>query len=164
MLTLKTVTLLTILSAQRIQTAHLLDIHNMLVGDSVVKISIGDKLKQTRPGYHLNELQFPAYNPHNELCQVLVVKEYLARMKPLHGNIMSLGLAGLDLTRFKPHSVWAASASAASHENVLLGTILRRLVKPIYVCQILSQRDAQGRSLCYYCFEYLFVSNVIFAL
>lgn len=125
MLTLKTVTLLTILSAQRIQTAHLLDIHNMLVSDSVVKISIGDKLKQTRPGYHLNELQFPAYNPHNELCQVLVVKEYLARMKPLHGNITSLGLAGVDLTRFKPHSVWAASASAASHENVLLGTILR---------------------------------------
>lgn len=69
-------------------------------------------------------------------------------MKPLHGNITSLfisfvkpykqvaestispwvkttlGLAGVDLTRFKPHSVWAASASAASHENVLLGTIL----------------------------------------
>ena len=46
-------------------------------------------------------------------------------MKPLHGNIMSLSLAGVDLTRFKPLSVWAASASATSHENVLLGTILR---------------------------------------
>ena len=56
MLTLKTVTLLTILSAQRIQTVYLLDIRNMLVSDSVVKVSIGDKLKQTRPGYHLHTL------------------------------------------------------------------------------------------------------------
>ena len=149
MLTLKTVTLLTILSAQRIQTVHLLDIRNMLVSDSLVKVSIGDRLKQTRPGYHLHELEFPAYTPDNELCPVSVVKEHLARTKPLRGNITSLfisfvkpykqvakstisrwvkttlGLAGVDLIRFKPHSVRAASASAASHANVPLATILR---------------------------------------
>ena len=134
MLTLKTcpVTLLTILSTQRIHTAHLLHIRNMLVSDSLVKVSIGDKLKQTRPGYHLHELELPAYTPHNELCPVSVVQEYLARMKPLCGNITSLfisfvkpykqvakntisrwvkttlGLAGVDLIRFKPHSNRAA--------------------------------------------------------
>ena len=106
-------------------------------------------LKQTRPGYHLHELEFPAYILDNDLCPVSVVKEYLARTKPLRGNIRSLfisfvkpykqvakstisrwvkttlALARIDLTRFKPHSVRAVFVSAASHANVPLGTILR---------------------------------------
>ena len=51
----------------------------MLVCDSIVKVSIGDKLKQTRSGYDLHELEFPAYTPDNEVCPVSVAKEYLAR-------------------------------------------------------------------------------------
>ena len=53
----------------------------MLVCDSIVEVSIGDKLKQTRPGYHLHELEFSAYIPDNEVCRVSVVKEYLAGTK-----------------------------------------------------------------------------------
>jgi len=90
MLTFKTVTLLTLLSAQRIQTIHLLDIRNMSITDSIVKVSIGDKLKQTRPGYHLHELEFPAYSPDQRLCPVSVVKQYLTRTKPLWGEITNL--------------------------------------------------------------------------
>ena len=60
MLTLKTVTLLTILSAPRTQTVHLLDIRNILVSDSICKVSVGYKFKQTRPCYHLHQLEFPA--------------------------------------------------------------------------------------------------------
>ena len=37
----------------------------------------------------------------------------------------TLGLAGVDLIRFKPLSVRAASVSAVSHANVSLGTIFR---------------------------------------
>lgn len=85
MLTFKTVTLLTLLSAQRMQTVHLFDIRNMSITDSIVKVSIGDKLKQTRPGYHLHELEFPAYAPDQRLCPVSVVKQYLTRTKPLRG-------------------------------------------------------------------------------
>ena len=149
MLTFKTVTLLTLLSAQRLQTVHLLDIRNMSITDSIVQVSIGDKLKQTRPGYHIHELEFPAYYPDQRLCPVSVVKQYLIRTKPLRGEITNLfisfvrpyrsvrkstisrwvkttlGLAGVDLTRFKPHSIRAASSSAASQANVPLGTILR---------------------------------------
>jgi len=90
MLTLKTVTLLTLLSAQRVQTVHFFDIRNMSITDSIVKVSIGDKLKQTRPGYHLHELEFPAYSPDQQLCPVSVVKEYLSRTKPLRGEITTL--------------------------------------------------------------------------
>ena len=149
MLTFKTVTLLTFLSAQRIQTVHLFDIRNMTVSDSIVKVSIGDKLKQTRPGHHLHELEFPAYSPDQQLCPVSVVKQYLTQTKLLRGKITNLfisfvkpyksvskstiscwvkttlGLAGVDLTRFKPHSIRAASSSAASQASVPLATILR---------------------------------------
>ena len=90
MLTFKTVTLLTLLSAQRMQTVHLLDIRNMSITDSIVKVSIGDKLKQTRPGYHIHELEFPAYYPDQRLCPVSVVKQYLIRTKPLRGEITNL--------------------------------------------------------------------------
>ena len=148
MLTFKTVTL-TLLSARRIQTVHLLDIRNVDLSESIVKISVGDKLKQTRPGYHLHELEFPAYSPDKKLCPVFTVREYLSRTKPLRGKVTNLfisfvrpykpvskskvsswvkttlGLAGVDLTRFKPHSIRAASTSAASRISVPLGTILR---------------------------------------
>ena len=151
MLTFKTVTLLTSPSAQRIQTVHLLDVRNVDLSESIVKISVGDKLKQTRPDFHLHELEFPAYSPDKNLCPVFTVREYLSRTKtkPLRGKVTNLfisfvrpykpvskstvsrwvkttlGLAGVDLTRFKPHSIRAASISAASRISVPLGTILR---------------------------------------
>ncbi|XP_074612234.1 uncharacterized protein LOC141866599 [Acropora palmata] len=90
MLTYKTVALLGLLSAQRCQTLYFLDIRNMVINSSTVKISIGDKLKQTKPGKHLHELEFPAYPTDICLCIVDVMKEYLERTKPLRGDITSL--------------------------------------------------------------------------
>ena len=72
------------------QTVHLLDIRNMSITDSIVKVSIGDKLKQTRPGCHIHELEFPAYYPDQRLCPVPFVKQYLIRTKPLRGEITNL--------------------------------------------------------------------------
>lgn len=43
MLTFKTVTFLTLLSAQKIQTIHLFDIRKMFITVSIVKVSIGNK-------------------------------------------------------------------------------------------------------------------------
>ena len=121
----------------------------MDLSESIVKISVGDKLKQTRSGYHLHELEFPAYSPDKNLCPVFTVREYLSRTKPLRGKVTilfisfvrpyrpvgkstvsrwvktTLGLAGVDLTRFKPHSIRAASTSAASQVSVPLATINR---------------------------------------
>lgn len=142
MLIFKTVTLSILLSAQRIQTVHLIDIRNVDLSESIVKISVGDKLKQTRPGYHLHELEFPAYSPDKNVCPVFTVREYLSRTKPLRGKVTNLfisfvrpykpvskstvsrwvkttlGLAGVDLTRCKPYSIKAASTSAASQVSL----------------------------------------------
>ena len=124
----------------------------MVVNNSIVKFSIGDKLKQTKPGKHLHELEFPSYPTHVRLCVVDAVKEYLARTKPLRGIITSLfvtcvkpykaaskdtmsqwvkttlELAGIDLSRFKPHSIRSASASTAAVAKVPVDTILELLV------------------------------------
>lgn len=43
MLNFKTVTFLTLLSAQKIQTIHLFDIRKMFTTASIVKVSIGNK-------------------------------------------------------------------------------------------------------------------------
>ncbi|XP_068689820.1 uncharacterized protein [Montipora foliosa] len=149
MLTYKTVALLGLLSAQRCQTLFFLDIRNMVINSSTVKISIGDKLKQTKPGKHVHELEFPAYPTDICLCIVDVMKEYLERTKPLRGDITSLfvtyvkpykaaskdtisrwikttlKLAGIDMTRFKPHSIRSSSTSAAAIAKVPVDTILR---------------------------------------
>lgn len=77
MMTFNSITLLTLFSAQRIQTVHSLDIRNVDLSECVVKTSVGDKLRQTRPGYHLHELEFPAYPPDKNLCPVFTVQEYL---------------------------------------------------------------------------------------
>lgn len=87
MLTFKTVTLLTLLSVQRIQTVHLSDICNVDLSESIVKICVGDMLKQTRPGYHLRELDFPAYPPDKSLCPIFTVREYLSQTNPLRGKV-----------------------------------------------------------------------------
>ena len=64
----------------------------MLVRDSIVKVSKWDKLIQTRPGYHLHELEFLAYTHDNEVCLISVVKEYLARTKDLFVGISRVSL------------------------------------------------------------------------
>ena len=70
----------------------------MVLTDSIVKFSIGDKLKQTKPGKHVHEFEFPAYPTDDCLCIVVVLKEYIERTKPLRGNI-----ASLFLTYVKPY-------------------------------------------------------------
>ena len=119
------------------------------MNNAIVKFSIGDKLKQTKPGKHLHELEFPSYPTDVRLCVVDAVKEYLARTKHLRSIITSLfvtyvkaykaaskdticrwikttlELAGIDLSRFKPHSIRSASASAAAVAKVPVDTILR---------------------------------------
>ena len=77
------------------------------------------------------------------------MKEYLEHTKPLRGDITSLfvtyvkpykaaskdtisrwikttlGPAGIDITRFKPHSIRSSSTSAAAIAKVPVDTILR---------------------------------------
>lgn len=71
----------------------------MVINSSTVKFSTGDKLKQTKPGKHVHELEFPAYPTDTCLCVVDVMKEYLERTKPLRGDILVYLLPMLNHTK-----------------------------------------------------------------
>ena len=147
LLTHKLTMLLLLLSGQRQQTIHLLDVRNMTLSGSSVKFRIGDVIKQSRPGTHIQEIKLKAYAPDRRLCIVTVLREYLKRTlmvrgvekhllltygRPVHAAsratirrwvIAVLCEAGVDLTIFSPHSTRAASTSHASR-HVPLDTIL----------------------------------------
>ncbi len=146
-LTQKLTMLLALLSGQRCQSLHLLDVRNMTLSFSAVSFQIGDVVKQTRPGKHTNELAFKGYAPDRRLCVVTVLKEYLRRTldtrgttkqllltyrKPIHAASVDtirrwvkavLINAGVNMTIFTPHSTRGASTSKAA-TKLPLKTIL----------------------------------------
>ena len=66
-----------LLSGQRGQTLHLLDIRNMTVSDLTVSFRTADPLKTSRPGHHLSELVFTVYPTDKLVCVVITIVDYL---------------------------------------------------------------------------------------
>lgn len=147
LLTHKLTMLLLLLSGQRQQTIQLLDVRNMSLSYSRASFTIGDPVKQTRPGRHVEPLSFKGYAPDRRLCIITVLKMYLERTLNTRGKVTTLLLtygrpvhaasratirrwatevlleSGVDLTVFTPHSTRAASTSKAV-SRVPLTTIL----------------------------------------
>ncbi|CAC5417746.1 unnamed protein product [Mytilus coruscus] len=84
-ITLKCVSLLSLLTVQRLQSIHLLDIRNLEFSNDIVKIKIGDILKQTRPGKHLNEIVLNSFVNTN-LCIVTCLKLYIKMTEKFRGK------------------------------------------------------------------------------
>lgn len=149
-LTLKTVTLLWLLSGQRGQSVQLIDVRNVTVTAHVVKLHFGDIMKVTRPGFEQYEDTIKAYTPDRRLCLVTVLREYLVRLKNLRAATTTqlfvsfnqphdavsketvsrwvkivMQRSGLDTSIFTPHSIRSASTSAAARANVPINTILQ---------------------------------------
>ncbi len=147
LLTHKVVILLLLLSGQRGQSVHLLNIKNLKINKSIAHFQIGDLLKQSRPGSGITELKFKAYAPDRRLCIVTALRAYIDRTaevrgectqllltyrKPVHGASRDsirrwtgavLQEAGVDLSVFTPHSARAASTSKVA-TKLPLSTIL----------------------------------------
>ena len=147
-LSLKLVMLLALLAGQRHQTLSCLDVINMSFTENAVKFRITEVLKHTRPGHHIPELVFPAYDIDERLCPVKYIIQYLKVTRDLRMKekkllvsyikphkavttstisrwIKSIMIrAGIDLSIFSPYSTRAAATSKACGK-VQLGTILR---------------------------------------
>ena len=143
------VTLLTILSGQRCQTINFLDIQHMHFDDKSVTIHIEKLVKQSKPGRHISKLEFAAYTPDDKLCVFNCAKEYIKHTEHIQDKVTLLFVsyvkpfgavsketirrwiktviskAGINTDVFKPHSMRAASTSAASNVGVKLETIMR---------------------------------------
>ena len=147
-LTCKVVTLTALLTAQRNQSLHLMDVRNTVCSKDRIIFRFGDKMKQSRPGFHLGELIVKAYAPDRRLCLCTALLEYLSRTSGIRqsDNLfvtvnkphksasqstiarwikLTLKLAGIDTDIFTPHSTRGAASSAARRANVPIDTILK---------------------------------------
>ena len=88
MLTLKLVMLKALVSAQRGQSLHILDIRpgSMKEIPDGYKFLLPAHIKQSRPGYKAPTVVLRAYPANPSLCVCTCLKEYLTRTKPLKGH------------------------------------------------------------------------------
>ena len=147
-LTLRTVTLLALVSAQRCQSLHLLDIDIMTVNKDSYMFTLEGDFKQSRVGHIMMHIVLPSFPDDIRICIVQTLAVYLDRRRLLrnssklfistvqpHGAVskdtlarwikVTLRLSGMDVTMFKPHSTRAAATSAAQRKGVNLTDILK---------------------------------------
>ena len=149
-LSYKLLMLLLLVTGNRGQTIHQLNVDNMIKEENVYTFTFPVLLKQTKAGNAQHNIQLRAYEPDNRLCVVACLEAYLkvtehirpagvsqlfiSYAKP-HNPVsrdtisrwvkQTLTDAGIDTKLFKPHSTRAASASAAFARATPLQTILR---------------------------------------
>ena len=82
--------LLVILSGQRVQTIHLLDIKHMFIQDNRVVFQVKESVKQSKPGRHLNDFEFMAYTIDERLCVLSCLEEYIKRTELIRGQVTRL--------------------------------------------------------------------------
>ncbi|XP_053391151.1 uncharacterized protein LOC128553980 [Mercenaria mercenaria] len=136
-----------LLSAQRCQTLHLVDLSDVVISNERVLIYPNHLLKQSKPGSHLDVISFEAFMNNENLCIVSVFKKYTERTKNIrtdkkllvstikpHKAVSKSTIArwvklvllksGIDKS-FKPHSTRAAVTSLAKLKGVPLQTIIK---------------------------------------
>lgn len=146
-LSCKVTMLFLLLSAQRCQTLHLIQLEDIVLSERQVIIHPNKVLKQTRPGAHLEPIILETYPKNEKLCIVKALHEYLHRTKDLrNSNALMISTikphegasrstisrwvkqvllkAGVEKS-FTSHSTRAASTSAARLRGVCLQTIIR---------------------------------------
>ena len=151
MLSLKTVTLLTLLSGQRVSTIQKFKISELQCTPSLIIFNISGLLKQSRPGKKDKPICFHAFPHDTHLCPIATVESYLSARATLpntslhdplivcyrkpHGPATKdtiarwvksmLHLCGVDVNTFAAHSCRSASSSKARSAGVKLETILK---------------------------------------
>ena len=147
-LTLKLVTLMSLLSAQRGQTIHYLSLEDMVASETSVTFVISKPLELSKPGSKPTVVEFVAYPDNPSICVVTTLKVDLDRTSALRGGAQQLFVSyskpfkpvsrdiisrwvktvmqksGVDVNLFKPHSTRAAATSKAFLKSVPLEHIL----------------------------------------
>ena len=137
-LTTKTAMLFALLTAQRVQTLHLIKLDNVSFTDDHVQIVFSDLLKTSRPNWHLEPIVFAKFDVCKSLCIFRYLRSYISKTKRIRGSENQLFVsyvkphkpvvkttiarwirdllhrAGIDVTMYKAHSTRAASSSKAS--------------------------------------------------
>ncbi len=141
--------LLMLLSGQRCQTIHMLKIGDIHVSEEKLICHNTGLLKQSKPGTHLEPLEFLRYTGNRRLCVVQTMIDYLKCTTPLRGTEQQLFIttvppykavsrstvsrwikqcmekAGIDISVFTAHSCRAAATSAATAKGLPIDIIMR---------------------------------------
>ena len=141
-LTHKLVMLVALVSAQRTQSIHLLDLQFMKESTDQIEFVFPTHVKQSRPGYKVPSVILKAYPSDPRLCVVTHLNAYKEKTKSLRGVENKLFIsyvkphkavskdtisrwirtvmmnAGLDVTTFKPHSTRSAATSKATQASI----------------------------------------------
>lgn len=146
----KLVTLLALITAERLQTISLIRLSNMIESSTGLSIIISDPIKTSRLGQIQPTLHIPKFKENTSLCVFSTIKEYIERTRPVRKSECdylfltikkphdkaskdTLGRwvkqmlfdAGLDTKQFKPHSTRHASASAALRKGISVDLICK---------------------------------------
>lgn len=146
-ITLKLTALLAILTGQRCQTLHLLDITNMQLLDDKCLFYIAQPLNQSTSNRHSQPIELLSYED-KYLCVIMCIKTYLIMTKHLRKPSVSSLLicfnkphnvvtkdtisrwvktvlkgAGINIKTYGAHSTRAAVTSAAKLKDYLYTTI-----------------------------------------
>ena len=140
-----------LVTAQRCQTLHLVELDDIVFKGDCCVIKTNHVLKQSRRGFHLEDIKLKPYI-NEKLCVVRTLREYLRRtegfrvtgkkllistQKPHHGVsqatvsrwVKSLMLKVGIKKQFGVHSTRAAATSAAMMKGVPLASILNGLMQ-----------------------------------
>ena len=146
-LTMKVVTLCALVTAQRCQTLHAMNLDFCDIGSTSASFNIREVLKHNTPNNNKNEVILPSYPNNKRLCVVTYLKKYIKRTQPFRKSqklflsyqaphhpvskdtisrwIKSTLLkAGINTSTFKAHSTRAAATSAVT-QQVDLTSILK---------------------------------------
>ncbi len=147
-LTYKLIMLCALVTGQRCQSLHLMNLSTMDKSSSYYRFEISNLVKQSAPGRAQPVLMLPRFIADKSLCVYSVLEEYLQRTQTLRNNESQLfisfakphkkvtkdtiarwikhvmSISGIDTSVFKPHSTRAASTSKASQCSVPISQIM----------------------------------------
>lgn len=145
----KLVTLLALVTGQRMQTLALIDIRNIVRNKGEYEIKIAENIKTSRPGKVQPNLIIPFFRSNTAICPASALASYLRKTKVLRNGENKLFVAikkphkavgsqslsrwiksilnnsGLDTSKFCAYSTRHASTSAAERSGVNIDLILR---------------------------------------
>ena len=138
-----------LVTGQRCQSIHLMDLEHISKGKSSYKFYIDQLVKQSKPGKTQPVLVLPGFPADRRLCVATYLEEYITRTKPIRSlqntrlflsfckpykpvtaSTISrwiktvMAQSGVDVKNFRPHSTRSASTSAALRKGVPLNTIM----------------------------------------
>lgn len=147
LLTIKLISLLALVTAQRRQTLHLIDIRNIIEINGRIEIKIPDSIKTSGPGRTQPVLVIPKFQNDPKICTFTVLKCYLQKTADLRGQASALFISykspyapvsgqtlsrwiksvlnksGINTDIFTAHSTRHAATSAANRAGISLDVI-----------------------------------------